>query len=191
MRIAAVAWLVLLLSAPTAWADDWQLPQLMHLLAQKKSGKATFVEKKYLGIIDQPIVSTGSLAFVAPDKLEKRTLTPKPESLVLNGGILTIDRPGKQRMMVSLEEYPEVAAFIESIRGTLAGDLTALQKLYQLELTGSADKWQLVLVPKQERMSSIFSSIRIGGMHAEVKTIDLEQRDGDRSEMVITPAPDQ
>ncbi|MDH4284333.1 MAG: outer membrane lipoprotein carrier protein LolA [Gallionellaceae bacterium] len=190
MRIAVITWLILLLSASLAWADDWQLPQLMHLLAQKKTGKATFIEKKHLKIIDQPVVSTGKLSFVAPGKLEKHTLTPKPESLVLNGSTLIIDRPGKQRMTVGLEEYPEVAAFIESIRGTLAGDLATLEKLYQIELTGSASKWQLMLLPKQERMRSIFSSIRISGVHADLKTIDIEQRDGDRSEMTITPVAD-
>lgn len=191
MRTAVTVWLALLLSATLARADDWQLPQLMHLLAQKKAGKATFVEKKYISIIDQPVVSTGKLSFVAPDKLEKHTLTPKPESLVLSGGMLSIERPGKQRITAGLEEYPEVAVFIESIRGTLAGDLSALEKLYQIDLTGSASKWQLMLIPKQGRMRSIFSSIRISGVHADVKAMDIEQRDGDRSEMTITPVADQ
>ena len=185
-RFSAIAWLVLVLAAPVARADDWQPSQLMHILSQNKTGRATFVEKKYIGIIEHPIVSTGDLSFISPDKLEKRTLTPRPESLILNGGILTIDQPGKRRMTVSLEEHPEVSAFIESIRGTLAGDLSALEKFYALKLTGSVEKWQLVLIPRQERMRSIFSRIRIGGSHADVKTIDLDQSDGDHSEMVIT-----
>lgn len=191
LRIAAIAWLATVTCIPSAQADDWQLPQLMQIMAQHKTGKATFVEKKYIGIIDQPVVSTGALSFVAPDKLEKRTLTPRPEALLLNGDILTIDRAGKHRMVVSIEEYPEVAAFIESIRGTLAGDLSALQKLYTLQLTGSAEKWQLVLTPREERMSSIFSRIRISGSHAYVQTIGLDQRDGDHSEMFITQVSDQ
>ncbi|EQD40329.1 transmembrane protein, partial [mine drainage metagenome] len=143
-----------------------------------------------LGVLDQPIMSTGNLSFIAPDKLEKHTLTPQPESLILNGEILTIDHPGKRPMTVSLEEYPEVATFIESIRGTLAGDLTALEKLYALKLTGQIQNWHLVLKPKQERMSRIFSSIRITGSQAEVKSIEINQRDGDHSEMVITPTLD-
>jgi len=35
-------------------------------------------------------------------------------------------------------------------------------------------------------MLSIISRIRIGGSHADVNTIDFDQADGDRSEMVIT-----
>jgi len=190
IRPPVIVWLALVL--PTvAFADDWQLPQLMHILAQNKARKATFVEKKFIGILDRPIESSGDLSFTAPDKLVKRTLKPKSELLILNGDILTIDQPGKNRMTVSLQEHPEVSAFIESIRGTLAGDRSALENLYTLKLTGSPSQWQLILTPKQARLSNIFSRILIGGSDADVKTIDLDQRDGDHSEMVITKVADR
>ncbi|MHB8258174.1 MAG: outer membrane lipoprotein carrier protein LolA [Acidiferrobacterales bacterium] len=187
IHATAIAWLLFVLAVPFARADEMQLPKLMHLLAQTKAAKATFVEKTYIGIIDRPLVSKGDLSFVAPDSLEKRTLTPKPELLVLRGDMLTIERPGKRRMTVSLEEHPEISAFIESIRGTLAGDLSALKTFYTLQLTGSMEKWLLVLTPKQQRLSRIFSRIRISGSRADVKTIELDQRDGDHSVMTITP----
>jgi outer membrane lipoprotein-sorting protein len=183
--LGAAVSLTLALNAAMA-ADALQLPELMQLLAQNKSGKATFVEKKYIGILNRPVVSTGELAFAAPGQLEKRTLTPEPETVVLNGGILTIDQPGRQRKIVSLGDHPEVTAFIESIRGTLTGDLAELQAYYKLDLTGSAEKWLLVLTPKQERLSRIFSHIAIGGSGADVRNIEIDQRDGDRSVMTIT-----
>ncbi len=180
------AFLLLALASCCALADDLQIGQLMHMLAKNKSGKATFVEKKYIGIIDKPIESSGELAFQAPDRLEKRTLTPKPESLLLEGKILTIDRPGKNRMTVNLDEHPEVAAFIESIRGTLAGDLSSLEASYTVALSGSEKNWQLSLSPKQERLSRIFKKILIGGTNSDIRTIELDQSDGDHSEMIIT-----
>ena len=184
LRLAALA--CLLLSCP-AWAGDFQPAQLMQLLAQKKSGTATFVEKKHIGVLDQPVTSSGNLNFNAPDKLQKNTLKPKPESLVLDGNMLTVSLPGKPKRTVPLEDYPEAAAFIEGIRGTLAGDLSALEKFYQVELSGSADKWQLTLTPKQERLGSVFSSIRISGAQADIRLIHLEQKDGDSSDMFIVP----
>ncbi|MHB8348248.1 MAG: LolA-related protein [Acidiferrobacterales bacterium] len=186
IRTTAIVWLIFVLAAPFAHAKDAQLSQLMQLLAQNKSAKATYVERTYIGIIDRPLVSTGELSFVAPDSLEKRVLTPKPELLILRGDTLTIERPGKRRIRVSLEEYPEISAFIESIRGTLAGDLHGLKTFYALQLTGSIKNWRLVLTPKQQRLSHIFRRIRISGSHANVKTIELDQQDGDRSVMVIT-----
>jgi len=182
----AITGAVFMFCSAAALADEWKLPDLMQLLAQHQRGKATFVETKYIGIIDKRVESSGELAFTPPDKLEKRTLKPKPESLVLEGDRLTIDQPDKRPITVSLQEHPEVSAFVDSIRATLAGDRVALEKFYTLELTGSVEKWQLALTPKQARMISIISRIRIGGSHADVKTIDFEQADGDRSEMVIT-----
>ncbi len=178
--------LALLLVTPVACASGSQLAQLMGLLAQRRSDKATFVEKTYIGIIEHPLISTGDLSYIAPDRLEKRTLTPKPELLALRGNVLTIKRPGKHQITVSLEGHPEVAAFIDSIRGTLAGNLSALKTYYALRLTGPMGDWQLVLTPKQRKLSHIFSHIRISGSHAYIRTIELEQHNGDHSVMVIT-----
>lgn len=185
-RIRAVLGIALALTLSAANADEFTLPTLMQMLAQNKDGKATFVEKKYIETLNRPVVSSGELAFTSPDKLEKRTLKPRPESLTLEGDKLTIEQPEKRHLTVSLLEHPEVSAFVESIRSTLAGDMSTLEAFYQVELTGSDEKWQLVLTPKQTRMSEIISRIQIGGSHADVKTINFYQRDGDHSEMVIT-----
>lgn len=182
----ALAGIVLSLAAGIALAGDLSVSELMRIIGQTKEGKANFVEKKYIGMVDKPLVSSGELAFTAPDRLEKRTLKPVTESLVLEGDSLTIEQADKRRFKVSLREHPEVAAFVESIRGTLAGDRQALESAYTLELSGVLDKWQLVLVPTQAQMSKLITRIRIGGVHGDVKTITFEQADGDRSEMAIT-----
>ncbi|NNM81261.1 MAG: outer membrane lipoprotein carrier protein LolA [Burkholderiales bacterium] len=182
------AFLLLALVSWCAHADDLKIGKLMHLLAKNKAGKATFVEKKYIGVLEKPLESTGTLSFEAPDRLEKRTLTPKPEALLLEGKTLTIERPGKKRTTVNLDEHPEVAAFIESIRGTLAGDLSSLEANYEVGLSGSMDHWQLSLKPRQARLSGIFSRILISGTGPDVRTIELDQEDGDHSEMSIKQA---
>ena len=174
------------LFATIGQAADWQLNELMQQLAQNRNGRATFVEKKYIGIVDKPVESSGELRFTAPDKLEKRTLKPKAESLVLEGQRLIIERPGKTRMSLNLQDYPEAAAFVESIRGTLAGDKSALEKVYRLTLHGSAEKWQLILQPQYSRMSDIVTRISINGVRGDVNRIDFDLADGDRSEMYVT-----
>lgn len=178
--------LLLTLVAGASCASEWNVTELMRVLALTKEGRASFIEKKYIGIVDKPLVSSGELAFTAPDRLEKRTVKPTPEALLLDGDSLVIEQADKRRLTVRLQEHPEVAAFVESIRGTLAGDRLALEKVFALELSGSMEKWQLVLTPTQARMSRLISRIRIGGTQGEVKAISFEQADGDRSEMAIT-----
>lgn len=173
------------LLASGSQAAEWQLSDLMQQLAQSRSGHATFIEKKYIGIVDKPVESSGELFFTAPDKLEKRTLKPRAESMLLDGQRLIIERAGKQRLSLNLQDYPEAAAFIESIRGTLAGDKSALEKVYKLTLNGSAEKWQLILLPQYSRMSDLITRIRISGSRGDVNRIEFDLADGDRSEMLI------
>lgn len=169
-----------------AQADELQLSQLMQMLSRNKDGAAIFTEKKYIGIITEPIESSGELTYTAPDRLEKRTLKPVAETLILNGDSLTIERPNKRRITVSLEEHPEVSSFIASIRGTLAGDLSMLEKHYTLELTGSAQQWQLLLTPRQVHGDTLFTGVRIAGSQGDLNAIEMMQSDGDHAEMLIS-----
>jgi outer membrane lipoprotein-sorting protein len=180
---AVVVGLVLAALSPAALAA-WDLQQLMDSLAQTKSGRATFVEKKNIALLDKPVESSGELLYTAPDRLEKRTLKPKPESMVVNGGELVIER-GKQKHQLRLQAYPELAAFIDSIRGTLAGDRNALERSYRLSLEGTAERWILQLQPIDPKMQAVIQRIRITGVRDQLRSIDIAQADGDSSTMTI------
>lgn len=177
---------VLLAGTTLGRAAPWQLADLMQLLAQTRSGQARFVERKYIALLDRPVESSGELSFTAPDRLEMRTLKPRPQAMLLVGSRLTLEQDGRQRT-VDLQAYPEVAAFVEGIRGTLAGDRQALERVYRVHLIGTPARWQLMLEPRDPGMSRIISRIRIGGSQVDVTTVAYEHADGDRSEMQITP----
>jgi outer membrane lipoprotein-sorting protein len=79
--------------------------QLMQGLAQARSGHAVFTEKKFIAMLDKPVESSGELFYRAPDRLEKRTLKPKPESMILDGDTIVIER-GRQKHTLQLQDYP-------------------------------------------------------------------------------------
>lgn len=169
-----------------AQAADWSLAELMQSLAQKKSAKASFVEKKYLSVLDQALESSGELSFDAPDRLEKRTLKPHPEVLLLEGDNLTVTLYNNRPIYLRLQQRPDVAALVDSIRATLSGDLAALEKNYSIQFSGGPGKWQLTLTPLQKVVCKVISQIRMTGAESHLKTISFEQADGDRSEMTIS-----
>jgi outer membrane lipoprotein-sorting protein len=176
--------LTLLLCSNLSHATSWDIDQLMHNLALTRAGQATFVEKKTIALLDQPVTSSGELLYSAPDHLEKRTIKPKAETMLVDGDNLVIER-GKQKYRLQLSDYPELAAFIDSIRGTLAGDRKALERTYQLSLEGNAANWTLALVPNTARMQQVIKRIKITGADNEVRSIDIAQTDGDSSHMQI------
>ena len=165
-------------------AADWNVDQLMQSLAHAKPGRASFVEKKYMAMLDRPIESSGELSYSAPDRLEKRTVKPKPEMMVAEGGVLEFER-GAQKHTVQLQEYPELAGFIDSIRGTLAGDRKVLERAFRLKLEGTPDHWTLMLLPTDAKMATIVHLIRIAGVRDSLHSIEVIQTDGDRSLMTI------
>ncbi len=168
----------------SAQAAQLSVGHLMAALAGNRHGAATFTEKKYLAILDQPVESSGELLFIPPAHLEKRTLKPKVETLVLDGDVLTIERR-RQKHILQLKDHPEVAGMIESIRATLAGDRKALERVYYLDLRGSSERWTLVLIPLDARVGKVIARIRMEGSQDEVRTVEILQADGDRSVMSI------
>ncbi|HEY4371971.1 MAG TPA: LolA-related protein [Burkholderiales bacterium] len=174
-----------LLPAPAARAEDL-LPQLMREMAQVKSSRATFVERKYLSIVNTPLEYTGGLAYTAPDKLEKSTQTPKPESMFLDGDKLTLVNAKKQSRVVLLSQYPQVRAFTESIRSVLAGDIATLNRYYQVSAEGQMADWKLTLAPSDKQMQAVVQQIRFEGAGHSIRTIEITEKQGDRSVMTIT-----
>lgn len=172
-------------TAPAAGA--WDLERLMHDLAQVRSAKAKFVERKELAVLNSPLELSGTLIYTAPGRLEKHTLKPRPESLVLDEKTLTIEDKAKgRRRTIVLEEQPVLWAFVESIRATLAGDLKTLNRFYDVDLRGEERNWYLTLKPRDPRMQTVVDEIDIGGSRNQVRTIEIHETRGDRSLMTIT-----
>ncbi len=179
-----VAALVPMLAGGFSHAAGTDLDRLMHGLAQVRSGHAGFVEKKYIAMLDRPVESSGELFYRAPDRLEKRTLKPKPETMILDKGTLVIERDDR-KYSLQLQDYPELAAVIDSIRATLAGDRKALERNYRLSMNGDAERWTLQLLPIDETMQAIISNVLITGARYDVRSIEINHVDGDRSLMLI------
>jgi hypothetical protein len=167
-------------------ADPSGLDQVMHLLAMRQHGQVEFVEQQFVAILNHPVESSGILSYDAPDRLEKRTLKPHEESLVLAGGVLTVER-GRSRRVLDLHSYPQALPFVESIRATLAGDRAALERVFRLDFTGDLAHWSLALVPSDPRMAKSVAEVRIDGTQDQLLKVEIRQPDGDHSLMTLRP----
>ncbi len=167
-------------------AADWDVARLFESLSQQKPTRAAFQERKFLALLDKPVDSSGELTFTPPDRLEKRTLKPRPESIVVERNRVMVERAGK-RQSIGLGDYPGLAVLVESIRGTLAGDLVALTRSFSVALEGPEARWRLTLRPLDPALGALAERIEIGGSQARVQTVAIFQADGDRSLMTLAP----
>jgi Outer membrane lipoprotein carrier protein LolA-like len=175
------------LSAGAATQSTSDLDDVMSLLAMRQHGRVEFIEQHFLAVLNHPIESAGELRYDAPDRLEKRTLTPHAETLVLSGGVLTVERAHGRRVM-DLHAYPQVQPFVESIRATLAGDRRALEQLFHMDFVGTVGRWTLTLVPLDPKVKHAVAQVRIDGVRDQLLKVEIRQPDGDRSLMTLRPS---
>ncbi len=179
-----LAALALALSASPVWAFD--VPELMSLLAQRRNGDATFTEQRFVRGLEGPLDASGVLSFTAPDRLMRRTITPRAETMSVEGNTLTLSRGGRTRT-VALDSMPELLGMVEAMRGTLSGNAQSLERYFRSTLTGTSNDWALELKPVDERLAAQVRSMRLTGRGGEVLGVEMEFIGGDRSVMNITP----
>lgn len=176
------------MAARSEESGEWDLGQLMRELSGVRSARARFTEKRFLKMLDRPIESSGTLAYEAPSRLEKLTLVPKRELMLVEQDKVTLETGSKpKRRVLSLSDYPALRAFVESIRSTLAGDQATLERFYKVDFNGSPGRWQLRLQPSDVKTKSFVREIRIAGRQGEIVGVEVDQSDGDRSVMTMVP----
>jgi outer membrane lipoprotein-sorting protein len=162
-----------------------ELRELMASLAGKKEKTARFKEEKFLGVLAKPLKTEGTLRFRAPDYLEKIITKPQQERLVVENDIVRIFDQQDDSRTLSLEDYPPLKDLLNGIRFTLLGDLDALTKYYETDLTGDCHLWSLVLLPKSASAMSIIERIIILGKKDTIDKFTLVESNGDFTTMTI------
>ena len=175
--------------ASTASAPD--LAALLRRIGGQPERRAAFVERRYSALTRAPLESRGRLLFRAPDRLEKQTVTPVRETVRIEGGTVTIEgvpvRGVPDRRSVQLADIPLLAALVESLLATLAGDLARLQRHYQAALAHEGRGWALTLTPVEQALRDAITRVVLRGQGDAVTAVDIFESGGDRTELSITP----
>ncbi|OZB36848.1 MAG: hypothetical protein B7X44_04430 [Halothiobacillus sp. 15-55-196] len=173
--------------ATSAPSPDWTPAAVLRMLVEHRQGSVRFSEQKFIGVLDTPLLSAGTLTFRPPDYLEKHTTAPRDERMTIEGDKLTYTRQG-QTYTLNLAEHPEATAYANSIRGLLNGNAELLRKSYVLKLSGDRAHWVLLLLPTDPHIQSLIKSISVNGSGDQLQTIEYDQANGDRSIMTLLPA---
>jgi len=140
-------------------------------------------------VLSAPLISTGTLIYIAPDYLRKTTTAPVPEIFILDHGKVTLtgaDTDGTR--VFALNQDPRIEGLVEGIRASLAGDLPALQRFYRLSLSGGEAGWQLQLRPADATLAHFIRIITISGAQGHIAQIDTLTTDGGETKMTISAA---
>jgi hypothetical protein len=177
---------VLLMPLSPLHAADDTLDAMLAGLAQHPHGEVSFSEETRSHLLTRPLHSAGILRFDAPDRLEKQTQSPAAEDLIVAGDTVTIARAHHQSS-IRLSDYPELSSLLEGIRATLGGNRASLEQHFQVTFQPASSGWELRLAPLPQTTHPGFRIIVIRGHNDVLENVTLEQPNGDRTLIALSP----
>jgi outer membrane lipoprotein-sorting protein len=169
------------LAAPRARAEGATLDGLLAEFAAMPGLRATFHEEKHIALLEEPLVSEGTLHFAPPGRLARHVTSPSPSSVVIDGDKLLFgDAKGTREL--DLAARPPVRAFVDAFVKLLAGDKPALERLFAAELEPGKAGWRLVLRPKSSPLKDVFDRLEAEGAGVVLSRLGVYERSGDSTE---------
>jgi hypothetical protein len=178
-----------LLRAPSRAETPLDIPALMARLAAVPERRATFREEKRIAALTDPLLSTGTLLYQRPGRLEKLTTWPEQESLVVDGDRVVLTAGNDPPRVLPLGADPGLRALVDAFRAPLAGDLAALTRSFRVQGGGSPAAWQLDLTPINPAVARFLRGVRVAGAGAELRAIAVTQANGDEQNLTIEARP--
>ena len=140
-----------------------------------------FRQERHLNNLPTPLQSRGNFVLVPGKLLLWQMEQPFPLILrVRKDGIAQQDANGKWQASRQSGQDMQVRLFM----ALLGGDIGVLDGQFTLHPSGSAESWQLQLIPSSPLMQQIFTRITLQGGQV-VHTVELVETRGDRTLLVF------
>jgi len=123
-----------------------------------RSIRADFIQEKHLKILAQPIISTGTLTFQAPQSLRWEYQTPIPSILLMHGGKVKkfIERDGQLVEDRGLQ-FNSMQVVLSEISNWLDGRFTD-NDMFSVSFPA---KRTVLLAPRQQALAGLISRIEL------------------------------
>ena len=172
-------------SSPAAQAPDANA--LIASLGRPAPARTSFAEARFSSVLDKPLVSSGELAWLGQDQLERRVDAPHKETSTITGDKVTQTREGKSPRSFSLSRAPQLKVLLDSFVALLGGDASRLGEAFNVQLDRHGDHWSLALTPTDAKVAKQISRIVVDGQGNEPRCMRMEEGDGDTAIDLLGP----
>ena len=172
--------MALIVFSPIIWAFD--TAELAQMLQQPQNVQGAFAQQRYLKSLNQPMSTSGRFVLLPKKGLLWQMQKPFDNRLrVRADGIMQWNGKAWVSAGSRSGQAQQIRLFLDLLGGNTAG----LEKQFDLQLSGNAQKWTLRLNPKTALMKQIFTRIDISG-DAVVRKIELSETQGERTVMIFS-----
>lgn len=156
------------------------LTRLQQQRAQMPAITANFTEEKTTRLLAKPIISTGTIAFQAPNKFRRELVGNNPSTTVCDGNELWIYYPNFKEA----EHYTlgQKQFFDDSLAALTAGlNFTNVERFFKVEAAKEGTGYRVALNPKTGSLKKILIGLTVW-MDAEgaIQKTDAQLPKGDR-----------
>lgn len=155
----------------------FDLAALSAQLQQQPVVQGQFQQTRYLHNLPQALHSSGVFTLVQKQGLYWELQSPFALRLRLDArGIAQQDAQGQWQISPQSGQSRQIALFM----ALLGGDTEELSRDFELQLSGTAQDWQLMLKPKSAVLQQIFQYIQLQGDQF-LRQVEILETQGDRS----------
>ena len=162
----------------TAAASVDLMTQIATQARQSPVLRADFVQTKTMAALKRPLVSTGRMLLSSTHGVAWLIETPVRAGYVISEQRLTeIDAQGMPRAREA-SDVPGLAQISRTFQAMMSGDLDALRDTFEVSVTGTPTRWDMVLRPRQRQTAAFIASLQLsGGRH--VDRVAIVEANGD------------
>lgn len=174
--------------APVAPVPCDRIPGLSGRWADIRSLQADYADVRTIRFLEAPLTSTGRMVYLRPDRLRMDTRTPSRQSVVVDGGRVSVrhDDLGRTERM-DLDADRTARAVVYSILRVFGGRFDALDADYACTAAAQADGWRLALTPRNEPVSRAIVRIDVDlGPDRLIRRVVLNEVGGDTSTLTFS-----
>jgi hypothetical protein len=161
--------------------------ELQRLLQSAARPTLKFQEVRESPWLAAPVTSSGTLRST-PDALEKRVESPRPEVWRLLADRVEWQGAGEGGVkQIRHADVPALAALSDVMRRVVAGDLVALQRDFDIAVSGDERVWRVLLKPKNPSVARQLEQVELQGTGALLQVIIVVERQGERTTTRLQP----
>lgn len=118
-----------------------------------------FVQRKSSDMLAEDVVSSGKMAFIAPDRIRWEYLAPYSSLFVMNGARVLVENVGGRKVMdaKSSGAYSRISRLVLPL---IRGDFQAADSRdFRVSVTDGGDCWRVELVPLRSGVGRLFRRV--------------------------------
>ncbi|AMO95028.1 outer membrane lipocarrier LolA family protein [Collimonas fungivorans] len=184
MKRSLVVVLAAIFLACSAWSALAAAPvdKIQAMLARPPVLCGRFDQSKQLVGIRKPLLSNGRFCVVNGKGVLWRTLQPFPNTLRLKRDEIVQMQGDRIAMRMDAKQEPVVRMINSVLFSLLAGDLSQLENLFELDGSVQGNSWKVGLKAREPALAKAIGTLALTG-GAYVKTVTISEASGDRTEI--------